>query len=446
MALARTAYQKLLAWKQRPQHKALLISGARQVGKTYLVREFARAEYGAFLEINFIETPSAVQAFEGDLDAQTIITNLSVYAASPLVPGNTLVFLDEVQMCPRARTAIKFLVDDGRFDYIESGSLLGVTYQAVPSIPVGYEEQLQLMPLSLSEFFGACGIQREVLDHVGGCVRAGRPVPEPIHSRLLRLFRIYMAVGGMPAAVQAYVDSFDLAAVLQIQRDVLALYRQDIARYAPDKPHVHRIFDAIPAELDKKNKRFMLSDLAKSARMNRYESDFMWLVDAGVGLPCYNATAPVVPLAVNVRRNLFKLFLCDVGLLAAAAVGPVQRELIQGDLSINWGSFLENAVAQQLAACGIDLYYYDKSKIGEVDFLVQRAGRVVPLEAKSGAVYTKHRALDNLMAVEEWGLAQGVVLCGGNVAAEGRLVYVPWYALACLEVVDADDASFVVEL
>ena len=433
MAIERALMQKLESWKANPACRALLLDGARQVGKTFAVRAFAESHYDIFLEINFVETPGARAIFDGDLDAETIIMGLTAYSGTALVPGKTLVFFDEVQACPRARTAIKFLVDDGRFDYIESGSLLGVTCQHVESLPVGYEEEVCVFPLTFREFAEAAGIQRETIEHARQACQDGSLVPDVIHERLLRAFRIYMAVGGMPAAVQRFVDTSDLARVLEVQKGILALYRQDVAKYAPNKAHVNAIFDALPAELDAKNKRFMLSDLSKAARMERYASDFMWLADAGVALPCYNVTSPAAPLQINMQHNLFKLFLCDTGLLSAASVGAVQFSLLQGDVSINQGALLENVIAQQLVASGFKLFYYDKSKIGEIDFLMQRGSHVVPLEAKSGGDYTRHKALDNLMTVGEWGLEEAIVLCGANVSRQGGVKYLPWYAVSFLE-------------
>lgn len=433
MAIDRELTQRLESWKANPSHKALLLDGARQVGKTFAVRAFAEEHYGVFLEINFVEMPGARAIFEGDLDVETIIMGLTAYSGTALQPGNTLIFFDEVQACPRARTAIKFLVDDGRFDYVESGSPLGVTCQHVESLPVGYEEELLVFPLTFREFAEAAGVQREVIEHARQACKDGSPVPDVVHRRLLRAFQIYMAVGGMPAAVQCFVDTSDLARVLEVQKGILALYRQDVAKYAPNKAHVNAIFDAIPAELDAKNKRFMLSDLSKTARMERYASDFMWLADAGVALPCYNVTSPVAPLQINMQHNLFKLFFCDTGLLSASTVGAAQFSLIQGDVSINQGALLENVIAQQLVANGFKLFYYDKSKIGEVDFLAQRGSRVVPLEAKSGTDYKRHKALDNLMAVGEWGLEEAVVLCRSNVSVQDGIKYLPWYAVTFFE-------------
>ena len=265
MALQRKAYDDFLKWKSAPDRRALLVTGARQVGKTYLIREFGRNEYEVFLEINFIETPKAREIFEGDLDADTLVANLTAFTKVPLVPGQTLVFFDEIQECPRARTAMKFLVEDGRFDYIESGSLLGVSYKEVPSYPVGYEQHLRMYPLTLREFFDAMGQNDQTLELVRERMRNREPIPTAIHERLLRAFSLYMVVGGMPAAVERFNETSDLSHVLAVQQDIVDLYRQDIAKYGDDRPHIKMIFDAIPEELDKKNKRFKLSDLAKSA-------------------------------------------------------------------------------------------------------------------------------------------------------------------------------------
>ncbi|WEV72755.1 AAA family ATPase [Bifidobacterium sp. ESL0790] len=430
--LQRFVETQIEQWHSNPHHRALLIDGARQVGKTYLIRQFAKTHYDTVLEINFVSTPSAISAFDGDLDADTIIANLSVYANKPLKPGRTLIFLDEIQECPRARTAIKFLVEDGRFDYIESGSMLGVSYKQVPSYPVGYEQQITMYPLTLQEFLWANGIQESVIRSVRENYANLLATPSVIHDRFMKLFRYYMCVGGMPDAVETFVSTHDLRAVRDIQTGILKLYRQDIAKYAGNVTHVQSIFDQIPSQLDKKNKRFFLSDIAKSARMQRYASDFMWLADAGVALPCRNVTQPVTPLKINEQHNLMKVFLCDVGLLAASSLGAAQQKILTGDLSVNWGSFLENFIAQELTAHGFDLYYYDKARIGEIDFLLQCDDGVLPIEAKSGKNYTTHAALDKLMSEKEWSLPKALVLCGGNTSVEYAterkvIADIPWY-------------------
>ena len=252
-------------------------------------------------------------------------------------------------------------------------------------------------------------------------------------AKLMELFKYYLIVGGMPAAVARFAQTRDIAQVQSVQKDILKLYRADIVKYARNKAHVGAIFDAIPAELSKKNKRFKLSDLAKSARMERYASDFMWVADAGVGLTCYNVKAPELPLSLNTQHNLFKLFLCDVGLLSAQTSGDARFDLLQGNLAVSWGSMLENAIAQELTAHGFDLRYFDKAKYGEVDFVIEKGSKALPIEAKSGKDYEKHKALDNVMAVREWGIDSAIVFCRGNVREEGKVLYLPWYAVMFIE-------------
>ena len=429
MSLERSISSHLTRWRKDPLRKALLVTGARQVGKTFAIREFIKDSYETSLEINFVETPQAKAIFEGSLDPATLIANLTAFSGRPLKPGCSVVFLDEVQECPRARSAIKFLVDDGRFDYIESGSLLGVLYRDVPSLPVGYENVVRMYPLGLKEFFTALGLQPEAFELLAGCYEEKREVPEAVHGRLMRMTRLYLACGGMPAAVDQLVKTQDLALVLQTQRDIAELYRQDIAKYASNKPHVKAIFDAMPSEIIGANKRFKLRSLAPTARMERYASDFMWLVDAGVALPCYNVRAPQLPLVLNEQHSLFKLYPCDVGLLGSLLESPVQFELLQGDAGVNNGALLETAAAQELAANGYALRYFDKSKYGEVDFVLPGKGKALPVEVKSGHDYRKHKALDNVMSVGEWGIDEALVFCKGNVQKAGAITYLPWYML-----------------
>ena len=223
--------------------------------------------------------------------------------------------------------------------------------------------------------------------------------------------------------------------MLGLQRDITALYRQDIAKYATggDKAKIRDIFDAIPSQLDDKNRRFVLADLAKTARQNRYESSFLWLADAGVALPCYNVNAPTTPLAANAKHSLFKLFMGDVGLLCASSLGNVQFDILQGNLEVNMGSIVENAVAQELVAHGFNLHYFNSKRQGEVDFVAQQGKRVIPIEVKSGNDWQRHRALSNVLDVKEWGIEHAYVLSKGNVAREGRVTYLPLYMTMFLE-------------
>lgn len=433
--LWRKAWKTLEEWRADPHHKALLVKGARQIGKTTLVREFARRNYAHLAEFNFLEDRAARTVFSGAKDADTLVRNMTAYLRQPLEPGNTLVLLDEVQECPEARTAIKFLVEDGRFDYVETGSLLGVKTRQVASYPVGFERHLQMFPLDFEEFCLAVGVQPQTIGMLRDHFESRMPVSESVHQTMLGLFQTYMVVGGMPEVVQRYVDTHDIAQVNGLQEDLLALYRLDIAKYADkgNQTKIRAIFDAIPSQLDDKNRRFTLADLSKSARQARYESSFLWLADAGVALPCYNVQAPVAPLESNGKRNLFKLFMGDTGMLCAASMGGVQMSVLQGDLAVNTGSIAENLVGQELRAHGFDLHYFNSKGVGEVDFVVQRGKAVVPIEVKSGNDWRRHRALDNVLGVSEWGIEQAYVLCKGNVERVGKVAYLPIYMTMFIE-------------
>ena len=429
--LYRKFYDELVKWYHQEKKLALLIDGARQIGKTTLVRQFAKDYYGDhFVEINFINTPSAKEIFAGDLSVDGIISKLTLFLRRSLVPHKTLIFFDEVQECPEVRTAIKFLVDDGRFDYIESGSLLGINYREIKSYAVGYEEIRTMYPMDFEEFAIANGIQQSTFEMLKDCYERRVPVDEFVHKQMMQLFTYYVIIGGMPAAVQEFVNSKDMGRVVGIQSDILKLYRKDITKYAATgKEKITLIFDTIPAELNAKNKRFMLSDLAKTARMERYESCFNWLTDAGIALPCYNLTEPKQPVAINRQHNLFKFYLADTGLLCAMCSDDVQYQIVNGNYAINEGSIMENMFAQQLKSNGFTLYYFDKQKVGEVDFVVEQHAELVPVEIKSGKDHRSHRALDHLMAVNEYKLKESFVFCPGNVEAEGKIVYLPLYMI-----------------
>lgn len=432
--LERKVTNSLVEWKNSGNKKALLVTGARQIGKTHAIRDFAKKNYKTYLEINFIDTPSAMAIFDGNLDADTIITALTAFSTQSLEKGQSLIFFDEIQECPRARTAIKFLVGDGRFDYIESGSLLGVNYKEVPSYPVGFEQVVQMFPMDFEEFCWANGVQKETLSYLKKCFEDSVLVNDAVHQKMLQIFRYYMVIGGMPAVVQKFVDSHDVAASVQIQKDILALYRQDITKYSKnDKVRIKDIFDRIPSELNSKNHRFMLSDIDKNARMNRYESSFMWLSDAGVTLPCYNVREPVVPFELNELRNLMKLFLNDTGLLCAMSVGNVQFEILQGNIEVNLGSILENLIAQCLVANGFSLRYFDRKNLGELDFIIQKGNDAVVLEIKSGKDYHRHVALGNILENKEWNLQRGIVFCIGNIEKSDKITYLPLYMIQFLK-------------
>lgn len=429
--LKRTVYDKLIRWKESQNRRALCIIGARQTGKTTIIREFGKKNYKYFVEINFVTDKDAEKIFDDSLDADTIIENLTAFKMQKMEPGETLVFLDEIQECPNARSAIKFLVEDGRFDYIESGSLLGVRHREVRSYPVGFEEICYMYPMSFEEFIIANGVQESTLEMLDSCCRTESEVSQSVHDTMLKLFYTYIVVGGMPAAVQTYITTHDIGKVVNIQREILELYRLDISKYAEgnDKIKIRAIFDSIPSQLDDKNRRFFLSKVDKNGRQNRYENSFLWLSDAGVALPSYNVTEPQPPLQLNEKRNIFKLFMNDTGLLCAACMKNIQFDILQGNVAVNMGSILENLFAQAIKCNGFSLNYFESKKYGEIDFVVQNGMMIDLIEIKSGNDYTKHPALDNMMKTDNWSFGEKIVFCKGNIRKQGEILYLPWYMI-----------------
>lgn len=420
-------------------NRALLITGARQVGKTFSIRKIAKECFKNVVEINFVDEPDAVRLFDNAKNAKDILIRLSAYAGDKLVPGKTIVFFDEVQDCKEIVTAIKFLVDEGSYRYVMSGSLLGVELEDIRSVPVGYMSTLEMHPLDLEEFARAIGIGKDVIETLHKCYEERLPVDDYIHRRMLEMVRLYLLVGGMPAAVSKYLKTNNLRNVLNVQRDIIQLYKHDISKYARQrKLQISAIYDLIPSELNAKNKRFILKELNQKARFEQYKDDFLWLKNAGVAIPAYNVTELKVPLQLSEQRNLMKLFLNDVGLLAAMYGSNIQLRLLSGDSNINYGAIFENLVAQELSAHGWGgeehaLYFYNNKKSGELDFIIEKDSAVSPIEVKSGKDYKRHNALSNVMANAEYDIHKAMVLCGGNTEVEGRTTYYPIYQVMFLK-------------
>ena len=432
------------------EKRALLVTGARQVGKTFAVRKIGAEIFEHVVEINFLEQPDAVELFSRPKSAEEILMRISAFTSKKLVPNKTLIFFDEVQECDEMVTAIKFLVDEGSYRYVMSGSLLGVELKDLRSVPVGYMGELEMYPLDLEEFAKAVGISDEVLEHLKDCYEGQKLVDEFIHKRMVELVRLYMIVGGMPAAVQKYLDTNNLRNVLNEQRDIIRTYKRDITKYEKEhKLQIEEIYNLIPSELNAKNKRFILKELGEKARFARYENGFLWLKDAGVAIPTYNVEAPTIPLLLNKQRNLFKLFLNDVGLLAAMYGGDIQVRLLN-NLNINYGAAFENLVAQELYAHDFaidhDLFYFNSKKQGELDFVVEYQGEVLPIEVKSGKDYERHRALSNIVDNEEYALSKAFVFCQENTQIKGRLVYLPIYMIMFLQHEKNDDLTYQFDL
>ncbi len=425
--------------------KALLVTGARQTGKSFSIRQFGKSHFEHFVEINFIEQPDAAEALKGAKNSQDIIVRLSLLTNIDLVPGKTLIFFDEVQECPEIVTAIKFLVDEGSYRYILSGSLLGIELKDLRSEPVGYMDVKDMYPLDIEEFLQAMGVSEQVMERLRTAYEQKQPVDDFVHKKIMELFRLYLIVGGMPAAVQKYLDTNNLKDVMMEQQAIIRLYKRDISKYDKDhKLYIDEIFDLIPSELNAKNKRFILKDLNENLKFPRYENSFLWLKNAGVALPTYNVEEPVVPLKLSRSRNLFKLFQSDIGLLACQYAEGIQLRIINDEKSINFGSIYENVVAQELNAHGFNLYYFNSKKQGELDFVIEKNGHTLPIEVKSGKDYQRHNALNNVMGNADYEIPQALVFCNENVSIDNNVCYVPIYMVCFLKKETLGDITYAV--
>ncbi len=409
--------------------KALLVTGARQIGKTWLIREeIAKSGYRKF-EVNFIDQPDLVDYLNVKMSADEFLVKLKMIMPEDCKPQETVVFFDEIQKCPEIVTKIKFLVEEGSFKYVMSGSLLGVELKGIASVPVGYLTVLRMYPMDFEEFMIANNVSKTTLEMLKEKFETCQPVDEFIHQKLLSLFFIYLIVGGMPDAVKTYIATKDIREVDKVQRDIVALYKEDFSQYESEdkKLKLISIYDIIPAELNKQNKKFVFTMLDKELKFDRYENSFLWLKDAGVALPVYNVEAPVIPLKASKSSNVFRLFSNDTGLLTSAYPAETKLELINKNSEVNNGAHFENAVAQQLTANGLEPYFCKKKNIGELDVLVEMGGKVVPIEVKSGKAYKAHKALDNFMKISDYHIEKAYVLSVANVEQEGTVIYLPIY-------------------
>ena len=415
-------------WLKRSD-KALLVTGARQIGKTWLIREeIAKSGYRKF-EVNFIDQPDLVDYLNVKMSANEFLVKLKMIMPEDCKPQETVVFFDEIQKCPEIVTKIKFLVEEGSFKYVMSGSLLGVELKGITSVPVGYLTVLRMYPMDFEEFMIANSVSKTTLEMLKAKFETCQPVDEFIHQKLLSLFFIYLIVGGMPDAVKIYIATKDIREVDKVQRDIVALYKEDFSQYESEdkKLKLISIYDIIPAELNKQNKKFVFTMLNKELKFDRYENSFLWLKDAGVALPVYNVEAPVIPLKASKSSNVFRLFSNDTGLLTSAYPAETKLELINKNSEVNNGAHFENAVAQQLTANGLEPYFCKKKNIGELDVLVEMDGKVVPIEVKSGKVYKAHKSLDNFMKISDYHIEKAYVLSVANMEQEGSVVYLPIY-------------------
>lgn len=445
--MKRKIYNKLLEWKQESNGEyALLIDGTRRVGKSYIVRQFAEKEYRSCVILDFnLVSKSIKDLFENDLDnLDRFFMYLSNYTGKTLYTRDTLIVFDEVQQYPKARAAIKYLVKDGRYDYIETGSLISIKKNVEGIVIPSEEEHIKMFPMDFEEFLWAMG-EEMLMPFIKDCFERKKPLGQLMHRRAMDYFRLYMIVGGMPQAVEKYVETRDFAKVDKLKRRILDLYRSDISKYAKGyDTKVKSIFEEIPSQLQKHEKKFRLSALKEGARARDYETAFFWLDDAMIINSCYNTTEPNVGLNLNKDTNTMKRYMADTGLLISHAFDAneivsedLYRKILLDKLEMNSGMIVENIVAQMLRTAGHKLFFYsnasmtDKDSRMEIDFLIAKSKittrhNISPIEVKSSARYTL-TSLRKCIAKYGSYLSTAYVIHPADLKEEDNIVYLPLY-------------------
>lgn len=432
--LRRKIYDKLLAWKKSAGKKdAILLRGVRQCGKTYIVREFGKRKYKNFIEINFIERPDMQAVFSGNLDVDSMVQQIKLsMPGCQFIPGETLLFLDEIQDAPNARTSLKFWTQDGRFDCIASGSLLGIDYKNEVSIPVGYEQQLIMRTLDFEEFIWALGAEVNLKEMLAPYVDGAKRVPEAMHNSLNKYLQEYMVVGGLPEVVDTYIATKDFYQVHLLQEKILRDYQDDIAKYAmnQDKIKAKQCFLSIPRQLSKENHKFQYSVVEKKATARKFTSSLDWLHNAGLIDFAYNVNSPWFPLKAYVKEDQFRVYLCDIGLLVAMYGYQLKIALLSDALEgPAKGGIYESLVADILAKRGEELYYYKKEDSTlEIEFILERNCKLVPVEVKARKGST--RSLNELLKMDN--IERGYKLTAQNTGVVEKKITLPLYMAAII--------------
>jgi predicted AAA+ superfamily ATPase len=425
--LQRKILDQLLDWKNNPRKMALLVKGARQVGKTFSSEQFAREQYPHYVYINFDENPAYRAIFDGDLDMDTLIKQISLRVPkAELVPGGTLIFLDEIQNCPQAQTALKFITMDKRFDCIATGSLLGIKNKEISSYPVGYVEYLDMYSLDFEEFLWANGVSARSIEDIRGYFERKERVPPAMHERMMGLFKEYIVAGGMPRVVQEFVETGNFGAVLKLQRDIVSDYASDIAKYAEgtEKVKARACFYSIPKQLAKDYKKFQYSIVEKKGTARKFAGSLEWLYDAGIINFCYNLRSPELPLEGNAQNDAFKVYMRDTGLLTSMLEDGSQADIIDGRLGIYKGALYENIIADIFGKQGKKLYYFEYRAQIEIDFFIRQNRKAVAVEVKS-AGNTKSKSMDNI--IRNYGVPRGIKLSSNNVSTSEKVDSLPLY-------------------
>ncbi len=432
MELKRKIEKKLVEWKNNPRKRPVVIKGPRQCGKTYSVLKFAQENYRHVVYLNFLEDPKYGAAFAGSLKMDEIIKNLSSFSDLNVqfVPGETVLVLDEIQDCPDARTALKFMHLDGRFDVICTGSLLGVKgYGKAPrSIPVGYENHLEMHPLDFEEFLWAVGMPEDPIAYLKEKLLAEEPVPQAMHENFRERFLEYAVVGGMPAAVIEFCETKNIQAVQAVQREIVSDYKADMIKYAAreDRAYITECFESIPAQLGKENKKFQYSVVRKGSKASMFAGSLQWIEDAGITQRCYNLMIPEIPLEANVLRDVFKVYMCDPGLFLCMLEEVEPFEILQGNISAYKGAVFENLMAGVFHKMGKHLYYFHKDSGLELDFVIHHKGKATPVEVKATTGNAKSLRMV-LNHPEKYHITQAFKLGDYNIGRVGPVLTLPHY-------------------
>lgn len=430
--LKRKIEQSLIDWKNTPNHSPLIIKGCRQCGKTFSVRDFAQKHYKHEVYLNFFKNPSYISIFEGSLEIDNLIIMMSALLGPSAIfePGETVIILDEIQDCPEARTALKFFREDGRFDVIGTGSLLGVKgYGKQPkSIPVGSETVIEMHPLDFEEFLWANGISSKIIEKLEEYLTNEEPVPEALHERMRQLMLQYTVVGGMPEVVDTFVKTKQMNNVLTLQRDIVRSYEDDMVKYADDKdkPLIKECFQSIPKQLSKENKKFQYSIVKKGGTASKFQGSIQWIEDAGIVSRSYNLDLPELPLDGNAIKEIFKVYMQDTGLFVSMLEDGTQYDILQGNLYGYKGAIFENLIADIFTKMGRKLYYYHKDSGLEIDFVTRYKGGATLIEVKATTGNTKS-AKTILAHPEKYHVGGCIKLGDYNIGRNERILTIPLY-------------------
>ena len=430
--LKRKIYKKLINWKNNKGQECLLVKGARQVGKTFLIERFGENEYKNFISINFYKNDDYKKIFEGSLEPKDIYSKMSLYIENfKIIDGDTLIFLDEIQFCPRARTALKFLAMDKRCDVIASGSMLGIHYKEIESIPVGYEKEIEMYSLDFEEFLWAVGVDNYAIDLINKMFENGEKVEEGVNEKYLEYINDYLVVGGMPEVVNEYIKNKNYQMTYDVQNKIIKSYRDDIIKYADNtqKTKILKCFDSITLQLAKDNTKFQYKKIESNGTSKKYENCIEWLVDAGIVKKCYNVERPEMPLKAFYELDYFKLYMNDIGLLTCMYGLQTQLSLKKNGIkNTGKGGIFENLAFDILNKRGKDLYFYkNDSNTQEIEFLFENENGVVPVEIKSKNGKTV--SLNNYIEKNNPQVAYKVIY--GNQGLVGKKKTIPYYMLIC---------------